>query len=67
MDDGDQSLIGTLYLKFAKQKCSIEVDEEKVEAAAVTAIGGRKGGDGCTIREAFVNVRFYVQKTLIKY
>ena len=51
MADGDQSLIDTLYLKFAKQKCSIEVDEEKVVAAAVTAIGGGKGGDGCTIRE----------------
>ena len=41
MDDGE------LYVEFAKQNATIEVDEENVFAAAVTAIGGGKGGGDC--------------------
>ena len=41
MDDGP------LYVQFVKQNSSIELDEERFFAAAVTAIGGGKGGGDC--------------------
>ena len=51
MAQGDESLISLLELKEVKQKCSIEVNEEKVEAAAVTAAIGGLGAGGCDVRD----------------
>ena len=42
---------GALYVQQAKQKCTIEVDEEKAVATAVTLIEGGKGAGGYQVRE----------------
>ncbi len=42
---------GALYVQQAKQKCTIEVDEEKAVATAVTLIEGGKGAGGYEVRE----------------
>lgn len=44
--DGPSDLVDLLYLDGAKQKCSIEVDEEKVKVASVTTAYLGLGGDG---------------------
>ena len=41
MDDGP------VYVQVARQKCMVEVDEEKAMAAAVTMMGGGKGAGDC--------------------
>lgn len=53
MAKGDQSVIDELCLQKAKQKCTILVDEEHIEAAAVTVAYGGLGGDGCNIRDTY--------------
>ena len=42
---------GALYVQQVKQKCTIEVDEEKAVATAVTLIEGGKGAGGYRVRE----------------
>ena len=47
MADGPQELVDELFVSKVKQKCSIEVNEEEVKAAAVTSVFlGLGGGDG---------------------
>ena len=47
MADGPQTLVDELFVDKVKQKCSIEVNEEEVKAAAVTSVYlGLGGGDG---------------------
>lgn len=51
MAQGDQKTIDQLYVDKIKQKCSIEVDEEKAVASAITMVAGGLGGDGCAVRQ----------------
>ena len=51
MAQGDQKAIDQLYVDKIKQKCSIEVDEEKAVASAITMVAGGLGGDGCAVRQ----------------
>ncbi len=51
MADGDAATIDLLYLEKAKQKCSIEVNEEEVIASAATVLMGGLGAGDCHVRE----------------
>ncbi|MCR4633859.1 MAG: hypothetical protein K5648_07030 [Erysipelotrichaceae bacterium] len=51
MAEGDPDLVSALYLEKGKQKCTIEVNEERVVATAVTVLAGGLGAGGCQIRE----------------
>jgi len=51
MAQGDQAIVDLLFVDKIKQKCSIEVDEEKCVASAVTMVSGGLGAGGCEERQ----------------
>ena len=53
MADGDQKLIDQLYVDRIKQKCSIEVNEKEVIAAAVTSVELGLGAGSCDIGKTY--------------
>ena len=53
MAEGEEVLVDQLYVKKIKQKCTIEVNEERVYAAAVTTVEGGLGAGGCDIDKIY--------------
>ena len=51
MATGDEKMVSLLEVKDIKQKCTIEVNEEEVVAAAVTVAVGGLGAGGCEMRK----------------